>query len=421
MQLRVTNPWVVCLTAASFFFFQFIQITMFNILKPELMIEFHGDAALLSLISALYFYGTVIFLIPAGILLDYFSTRKIILVTMGLSLIGLVIFASASSMFAAGVGRFLVGISGGPFCFLSSMRIASRWFPEQRLAFVTGVIVAMAMLGGMVAQLPFSILVLNIGWRAAMYVNIGLGVLFLAMMYLFVYDHPPGKQAQYKQEMSYYRTNGFMQGLKIVFFKSQNWKCGIFASLLNLPILVLGALWGFMYVMQIFKLPRIEASIVCASLFFGMLIGGPLFGFISDHYRVRKPPMFAGLLLCFVAMSVLLLNENLGFSSIALLLFLIGLGSSAQILAYPVVSDSNPAALVGSAMGIASALIMAGGAIIQPLIGWLIESQWDGRESFGMPLFTAANYNYAFWIMPIAIVIAAVFVLSIRETHCKRI
>jgi MFS family permease len=279
----------------------------------------------------------------------------------------------------------------------------------------------MAMLGGMVAQLPFSMLVLNIGWRAAMYVNICLGVCFLAMIYLFVYDYPPGKQEQYQQQMSYYRNNGFIQGLKIVIFKAQNWKCGVFASLLNLPILVLGALWGFLYVMQIFKLSRLQASIACATLFFGMLIGGPLFGLISDRLRTRKLPMFVGSLLCFAAITVLLLNEHLGFSSVTALLFLIGLGSSAQILAYPVVADSNPAALVGSALGLTSTLVMAGGAIIQPVIGYLIESQWDGGESFGMPLFTAANYNYAFWLMPIAIVIAAVLVLSIRETHCARI
>lgn len=419
MQPRVNNPWVVCLIAASFFFYQFIQITMFNILKPELIIEFNADPAILSFISALYFYGTVLFLIPAGIMLDSISTRTIILATMSLSLLGLLIFASATSIFNAGVGRFLIGISGGPFCFLCSMRLAARWFPEQRLAFVTGVIVAMAMLGGMVAQLPFSLLVAGIGWRMAMYVDLGLGVLLLGLMYLYVFDYPPGKKHEYEQQMAYYRTAGFVHGLKVVIFKAQNWNCGLFASLLNLPILVFGALWGFMYVSQIFNLPRLEASSACTMLFFGMLIGGPIFGRISDKILVRKTPMFAGLLLCFTAISVLLLASNLGFFGVATLMFLIGLGSSAQVLAYPTVTDSNPAALAGSALGLTSTLIMAGGAIIQPAVGWLIEYHWDGLMESGMPIFSYKNYNFAFWSMPIAIVVATGLVFLIKETNCK--
>lgn len=419
MQPRVTNPWVVCLTAASFFFFQFIQITMFNILKPELIIEFNADPAILSFISALYFYGTVLFLIPAGIMLDNISTRKIILTTMSVSLLGLLIFAMSTSIFGAGVGRFLVGISGGPFCFLSSMRIAARWFPEQRLAFVTGVIVAMAMFGGMVAQLPFSLLVAEIGWRAAMYVNLGLGTLLLGLIYLYVYDYPPGKKHEYEQQMAYYRTAGFVHGLKIVIFKAQNWNCGLFASLLNLPILVFGALWGFMYVTQIFSLPRLQASTACAMLFLGMLLGGPIFGWISDRLLVRKTPMFAGLLICFIAITVLLLMPSLGFFSVAALMFLIGIGSSAQILAYPTVTDSNPPALAGSALGLTSTLIMSGGAIIQPVVGWLIEYRWDGLMESGMPIFSYANYNFAFWSMPMAILVATGLVLLIKETNCK--
>lgn len=138
MHLRINNPWVVILAAASFFFFQFIQITMFNVLKPELIIAFHADPGVLSFISSLYFYGTIFLLIPAGVSLDYISTRKVVLITMALSLIGLAIICAATSIFSVGLGRFLMGITAGPFSLISSMRLAQRWFPENKLAFVTG-------------------------------------------------------------------------------------------------------------------------------------------------------------------------------------------------------------------------------------------------------------------------------------------
>lgn len=148
----------------------------------------------------------------------------------------------------------------------------------------------------MIAQLPFNLLIDAVGWRAAMYLNLGLGVALLGVMYAFIYDHPPGKAQMDKRHPFSYQS--FMHGLKRVLLKPQNWFCGVYASLINLPIMVFGALWGLMYLMQVFNLSRLESSTACAALFFGMLIGGPIFGFISDKMRLRKLPMLLGLILC---------------------------------------------------------------------------------------------------------------------------
>jgi MFS family permease len=420
MRRLTSNPWIVCLAAASFFFYQYIQITIFNVLKPDLMVAFDTTSSALSLLSSLYFYGTVLFLIPAGILLDYLSTRTIILMAMALSLVGLGIFITANTISTAGIGRFLIGISGGPFCFLSTMRLASRWFPEERLAFVTGIIVAVAMLGGIISQAPFIYLVDAFGWRYAMYLNLMLGVVIAGIIYLYIYDYPEGKEEDYKQQIKFYREIGFVKGLKIVVLKLQNWYCGIFASLLNLPIFVLGALWGLMYLTQIFNLERMQASWVCSMLFFGMLVGAPVFGFISDTLHLRKVPMLAGSLICFISVLIVIDSSHLSYASLMLLFFLIGFGSSAQILAYPTVTESNPLALTGSALGLSSTLIMSGGAIFQPIVGWLIEMKWDKLLEDGLPVYSAANYKFALWIMPISILIAGSMVLLIKETYCKR-
>lgn len=421
MYLRINNPWLVCLTAASFFFYQFIQITMFNILQPELIVAFDTNAAVLSFISSLYFYGTVLFLIPAGIILDNISARKIILAAMSLSLIGLFICVNADSVVAFGIGRFMVGISGGPFCFLGSMRLAARWFPEQKLALVTGVIVAMAMFGGMVAQLPFSLLVASLGWKAAMYINLILGAVLLGLVFLIVHDYPAGKQKEYEKQMSYYKSHSFVTGLRTVITRMQNWNCGLFASLLNLPILILGALWGFMYLQQVLGLESTKAATTCAMLFLGMLLGGPTFGHISDRIRLRKPLMYVGALVCLMALVLVLMLQSSSFNAIMILFFIIGFGSSAQILAYPTVTESNPPALTGSALGLTSAIIMGGGAVAQPLIGWLIKTHSNGYTdlSSSMPSYSVAAYHFAFWLMPVAIIFALGFVWYIRETACQ--
>lgn len=420
MRRLTANPWVVCLSAASFFFFQYIQIASFNVLKPELMRTFEASSASMSLISSFYFYGTVLFLIPAGILLDYLSTRTIILLAMLLSLVGLLIFTTADSLYAAGLGRFIIGVSGGPFCFLGTMRLASRWFPEDRFAFVTGVIVAIGMLGGIVSQIAFVPLIQYLGWQDAMYANLGLGLVLTGLIYLYVYDYPLGKENEYKKQLAYYRELGFVKGLKTVILKKQNWFCGLFASLLNLPIFIFGALLGFIYLTQNFAVSASQASVICSLLFVGMLVGSPLFGFVSDTLRLRKVPMLAGLVICLFASVILLEVRDLSAWSLATLFFAIGFGSSSQVLAYPTVTESNPAALTGSALSLASVIIMAGGAVFQPLIGGLLEMHWDGAQVDGLAMYTAENYHFALWLLPICMIIAGGFALLIKETYCKR-
>ncbi len=145
------QPWIVCFSAALFFFYEFIQMHMFNAVSADLMRDFSIDATQLGNLSAIYFYSNVLFLLFSGVILDRFSTRRVILITLSLCAIGIGTFALTHSLVIAGISRFISGI-GSAFCFLSSIRLASRWFPAKRMALVSGLIVTMAMTGGMVAQ-----------------------------------------------------------------------------------------------------------------------------------------------------------------------------------------------------------------------------------------------------------------------------
>ena len=161
------RPYVVVFSASLFFFFESIQLNMFNSLNLELMEAFNIGSTELGKLSATYFYGTILFLFPAGIMLDRISTKKIIIVTMLLCIGCTLLFSLSSSIWQANLYRFITGI-GGSFTLLSSVRLASRWFPPDKMALIVGLIVTFAMLGGLVAQIPLTLLVLHFGWRATL-------------------------------------------------------------------------------------------------------------------------------------------------------------------------------------------------------------------------------------------------------------
>ncbi|HLB58229.1 MAG TPA: hypothetical protein VJL60_05395, partial [Gammaproteobacteria bacterium] len=77
------QPWLVVFSASLFFFFEFLQMNMFNALDPSLYKAFHlTNSTQLGQLSACFMVSMVLFLFPAGMILDRFSTKKIIQLSM---------------------------------------------------------------------------------------------------------------------------------------------------------------------------------------------------------------------------------------------------------------------------------------------------------------------------------------------------
>ena len=58
-----------------------------------------------------------------------------------------------------------------------------------------------------------------------------------------------------------------------------------------------------------------------------------------------------------------------------------------------------------------------GGAVFQPLMGFLLDLHWDGTKIAGVPVYSTADYQFAFWIFPIMFVIGLVCALLVKERH----
>jgi MFS family permease len=411
-------PWLVCFSAALFFFYEFIQMNMFNAISPELMRDFSVNATQLGYLSATYLYADVVFLFPAGMLLDRFSTRHIILLAMLICIAGTLGFALAHSFWLASLCHFMAGI-GNAFCFLSCMMLASRWFPPRRMAVVTGLIVTMAMAGGVVAQTPMTLLSAAIGWRHALIANAGLGLAIMAIIWLFVRDYPSEYAAQHQQQKESLHALGFWKGIKQAVSNAQTWLCGIYTSLLNLPIMLLGALWGSLYLMQVHHISAEDASLATSMIFIGTIVGGPVIGWISDHLGLRRLPMLVGGVLSLIVVFSIMYLPQPSLKLLLVLFFALGFFTSSQVISYPVIAESTPKSLTGTSMGLASVLIMGGGALFQPIFGGVMDKFWDGTIINGVHQYTLASFQPAMMILPIAFGIGLLAALFIRETHCK--
>lgn len=408
------NPWIVCLTCALFFLYEFIQMNMFNSISPEMIKTFKVGASELGNFSAMYLYATTLFVFFVGATLDRFSVRKLVLTAMASCVLFTTCFAISTSLAMAEVFRFLSGISGA-YCFLSCIVLASRWFPARQLALATGLIVTMAMIGGTLAQTPLTMLVASVGWRQAILIDCVLGAVFFVAMYCVVSDYPEN----YVQPEKTVVKKSFLGSIAHAVSGRQNWLCGTYTSLMNLMILVMGATWGNAYLESVHHLTRTEASIATMMIYIGTIIGSPVVGWYSDKIGKRKRPMIEGAVVALFLSLILIYTPNLSALSVACLMFGLGFITSTQIISYPVIFESNPKNVTGSCESLASFVILGGGALFQYYYGVLLDQHWHGQIVDGVRLYTAADHIYAFNMIPIAIVISLVLALLIKETNCK--
>lgn len=412
--------WLVVMTTSLFFFYEFVQLNIFNSIGTQVMHKFDLDAVELGHLAAMYFYANALFVFPAGNLLDRFSTKRLLLAAIALCTFGTFMFSLAETFLVAAVGRFIVGI-GASFCFLGSIRIASRWFPPQRMAFVTGSVVTMAMLGGLAAQTPFALLIDFVGdWQTAMLINASFGILLFIAVIFIVQDRPPNMDHVADQEHHEMTSLGLWECMKIAALNPQNWLGGIYTSLMNLPVFLLGALWGINYLETVHHISFVQASYATTLFFAGVIFGSPAFGWFSDHIGRRVLPMIIGAVLSIIVVMILMLVPNLSLYSLMGLFFLIGFVTSSQVLTYPTVAELNPMFLTSTAVSIESICIMVSGFVFQPFFGWVMQ-QGMHHVVNGDVTYTAHSFNLAMMIIPISFVIALIISFFIRETYCKSV
>lgn len=411
------QPSLVVFSAALFFFFEFLQMNMFNALNPYLYKAFHlTDSTQLGELSACFMYSMVLFLFPAGLILDRFSTKKIILAAMMSCVTFVFLFSLTTTLHQGEICRLMTGI-GDAFCLLACVRLASRWFLPKHMALIIGLVVTFAMLGGMVAQTPLTELTKWVGWRVALRLDAVMGVVMLFAIAFCVRDFPNGKQAFFAAQQVSLDKLGFFPALKRTVMNIQNWLGGLYVSLVNLPLMLLGSTWGGWYLTQTQHLTTIQASLVTSVLFVGMIFGSPAVGWISDTLEQRKMPMIVGGFVSLAMILAIMYLPHLSFDDLMLLFFALGFAISSQIIGYPLIAESNPSILTGASEGLASVLIMSGGFLI-PVFPALLNLHWSHTLKQGIPFYTISDYHLAFMIMPVAFVIALIAALCVRETYC---
>lgn len=409
-------PWVMWGLGALFYTYGFFQRVAPSVMVNELMADFMVGAAITGTLSSLYFYTYAGMQIPIGLMLDRFGPRRMLTLACLFSAAGSIFFASAQGLLPAYIGRAMIGF-GAAVTWVGALKLATLWFPPRRFALLTGLTMAFGMAGAVGGQAPLSAAVDAFGWRGTMFAAGIIALLLSALIWVVVRDRGPHTPPAAKSTENKPAPR-LLDGLKIVLRTPQTWWTSLFGAMMSAPMLAFAALWGVPYMMEVHALSREGAALGTSLMLVGWGVGSPLVGWASDRWATRKVPMLvtsAGALVCTLAW----LYGGLPLGAVYTLQFLTGAFSGGIVVFFAAVREHNLVTAAGAALGVANMLNMATGAVFQPLVGWLLDRQWDGTLIGGARVYGVEAWHWALIVLPACLVLSFLGALMVRETHCR--
>jgi len=408
------QPWFIWFLAASFFFCEYFARVDAGVMLDQLMQTFHVSAFAIGNLGAFFYYPYIIMQIPVGLLVDRFGPRRWLAGAAMVSAIGSVFFAVAHVFYLAQLGRFLIGL-GAAFAFVSAVKLATIWFDHKRLGLLVGLTQGAGMLGAALGSGFFATLVEILGWRGAMnLVSLVLAV-FSILIFLFVKDK---RSSLLGHVVSIDQASlPFLDGLFIVLRSKQSWCNALYAGFLYAPTAALGEFWGVSFFRHIDALSLQYAGLLMGAIFIGWALGGPLIGACSDQLKSRKPLMFVSVLMSLLLLCVLLLVAHLSFYLLLILMFSYGFFNTGVAIAYAVAGEIHDLSVVGMSVAFTNMVSILIGALLQPVIGLLLDHYWKGGMLHGFKVYPVSAYYHVLLMLPVTLLVSLLFLFFIKESY----
>jgi sugar phosphate permease len=385
------------------------------VVAVDMMRDLRAGGALLGLLGSAYFYPYAIMQLPAGLLSDSWGPRRSITLFFGIAFAGSLLLGLAPSLVWAIIGRTLVGL-GVSMLFVPTMKVLAEWFRVREFATMTGILMAMGGLGVLTAATPLAWLSTWIGWRLS-FVVVGICTLLLGVLvWAFVRDRPAdlGWPSPSEPSGPAPATIGLMQGMKKVLTYPRFWPVAVWFFFDCAVFFSFGGLWGGPYLMQVYGLSKAEAGHILSMIAVGMIVGSPLLSFLSNRvFKARKPMLvLSSLVVLFLTTLLAFYTDRLPLMGLYLITLGLGIFASAiVVIGFTTTKELFPVQMAGTSTGLVNLFPFAGGAVFQPILGFLLERH--GRVEGA---FTLTGYEEAFFALFLCAIIAFLATLFLKET-----
>jgi sugar phosphate permease len=414
--------WLIFAILALAYFFVYFHRLSLSVVANDIVKDFDTTASVMGLLGSVYFYCYAAMQLPAGLLSDSIGPRKAVTFFLLAAAAGSLVFGLAPNIDIAFAGRVLVGV-GVSMVFIPTMKILSQWFRATEFAMMAGILNAVGGVGVMAATWLLAAMTAGIGWRLSFDLIGGCTFIIVALVWLIVRDRPADKgwpspaeiDNQGKKAPPKPAEIGLLEGALSVVREKYFWPvaiwfffdCGIFFGF--------GGLWGGPYLMHVYGLTRAQAGALLSMIAWGMIIGSPFLGYLSDKVLKSRKKVILICTSC-LAVEMILLSlfpSGLPLPLLYIVFFLFAVfASSIVVIGFTMTKELFPVEIAGTSVGTVNLFPFLGGAVFMPVLGKVLDS-WP-KSATGA--YDIQAYKVMLMMLAVSAVIALVCTFFMKET-----
>lgn len=390
--------WLIFFILSLAYFFVYFHRLSLSVVANDLAKDFQTTASTIGLLGSIYFYCYAVMQFPAGLLSDSIGPRKTVSFSLLIASAGSILFGFAPNIEMAFAGRVMVGL-GVSMVFIPTMKILSQWFRAHEFALMAGILNAVGGAGVLAATWLLALMVAWLGWRVSFELIGACTLIIVGLGWVIIRDRPEDKGLPSLAEIDRKGEEvaapviqiGLWEGARRVVSEKYFWPvaiwfffdCGIFFGF--------GALWSGPYLMHVYGMTRAEAGAVLSMIAWGMIVGSPILGFLSDRVLKSRKKVFV---LCTSGLTLMLVFINIFPSGLShpvlyILFFIFAIfASSIVVIGFTMTKELFPVEIAGTSVGTVNLFPFLGGAIFMPILGKVLDAYPKSTTGYSIDAYS---------------------------------
>ena len=343
----------------------FLQRVSPQSITSNFMVDFSTDAAGVAMLASSYFWGYTLMQIPAGVLVDRYGVKRVVLFSMAASSLGSAAFALAPNLLDVFAARLIVAC-GDALVFTALLKLVALSFRDERFGIMSGISQVSGYVGGVMATTPLAAAVSGFGWRACFIFIACVGAANLAFASLVLKPDPAAHSSK--------TLRGVLAASAKSLSHLANWGCAMSFASHFAVVTTLSGVWGIPMVAHFFNISPSAASTPLLTFMVGNALGSIFLGHMADRAAAALDTALIRICLLRMLLIAMLLPpvaHALGFLYVTIVFAVLGLVAGGTVpLVLKCTKRLYTAELigVGASVNTTAAGIFAGAS--QPVIGF---------------------------------------------------
>jgi len=403
---------ILWILATFFFVYQYgVRSAVPSVLNEDLQKYFLIDATKMGGLVSMFFLAYTAMQIPVGLIIDRFSSRKIlILACLGVAL-GELCFVSTNTYWVAVIGQIILGI-GCSFGFVLAMKVSNDYFPKEQVAIISSISISAGSLGPVIASPLLAKLSITFPWKSVV-IAFGLFGVILSTLCAVIIREKFLPKIETNNEPIQRSNCGIWSIVKEILLNKQYIGLSVFSMLSLAALSAFCDTWGLTFLRHSYDFSTEEASILVPITYAGTIVGGPIAALLAKQFSSFKKVMLYETIVLAILYTILVF-VHMSKVELIILLFSLGVIGSCQFLVFPAALCCASKNIGATVTGVVNMITMLGVTIMSYLVGLALD--WSRNYSGGIE-YSLQDYRNSFILLIACVVVSWIVLFFTKDVY----